>query len=378
MVSAAAGRALVAAGTVIACALTVQTVLNVRRLRRPQPRSAEVPDNVAVLIPARDEADTIEATIESVLAQAGVPHLRAVVLDDGSADGTAERVPNDPRVVVIDGAGTPLPRGWLGKPWACARLADAVPGASVLVFVDADVELAPDAIRSLVDLLRREGLALAAPFPRQLALTWPERLVQPLVTWLWAATLPLGWAESSQRPSLSAANGQLMAFDAAAYRAIGGHAAVRDAVLEDVAIMRAMRRAGYRAATVDGSALASCRMYDGFDEIVAGYGKSLWSAFSHPLGSAAVCVLAVLTYVVPPLGAIAARRRSTRSIGAIGYGAGVVSRALVAQRTGERVWPDAALHPLSMITFVVLIAESWRQVTSGTAQWKGRAVRAAT
>lgn len=373
----AAGRALVAAGTVLACAAAAHTFVNLHRLRRPVPRSAQVPDDVAVLIPARDEADTIEAAVRGVLAQVGVPRLRVRVLDDGSTDGTAAMVPSDPRVDVIDGTSEALPHGWLGKPWACARLSESVPDASVLVFVDADVDLAPDAIRSLVDLLRREGLALAAPFPRQIAVTWPERLVQPLVMWLWAATLPLGWAERSQRPALSAANGQLLAFDAGAYRAVGGHAAVRGAVLEDVAIMRAVRNAGYRAATVDGSQLAACRMYESAAEIRAGYGKSLWSAFGGPLGSVAVCVLAVTAFVVPPLAAIASRSRTTRAIGALGYAAGTLSRAAVAHRTGERTWPDCALHPVSTVAFVVLVADSWRQVQSGTAEWKGRSVRPA-
>ena len=232
-----------------------------------------------------------------------------LVLDDGSTDGTASLVEalaaTDPRLVLIRGEDAPPPPGWLGKPWACARLAAQATG-SVLVFVDADVELRPHAVRALVATLRDNDLALVAPYPFQHAEGWLERLVQPLVTWAWAATMPVRWGETSFRPSLSAANGQLLAVDAAAYAAIDGHGAVRHEVIEDVALMRAVKTSRRHAATVDGSHLAECRMYDGTEAVVDGYAKSLWSAFNGPAGSAAVNALLVTAYVVPALAAVAA------------------------------------------------------------------------
>jgi hypothetical protein len=248
----------------------------------------------------------------------------------------------------------------------------------VLVFVDADVALHPHAVRAVVATLRDQDLALVAPYPLQLAEGWLERLVQPLVTWAWAATMPVRWGERSHRPSLSAANGQLLAVDAEAYRAIDGHAAVRDEVIEDVALMRAVKSSQRRAATVDGSHLAECRMYDGTPAVVDGYAKSLWSAFNGPAGSAAVNALLVTAYVVPAVAALTAPRRRTRVIGLLGYAAGVASRALVARRTGERVVPDALAHPASIAAFAVLNAVSWQRHVRGTNTWKGRPVTAHT
>lgn len=368
-------------GSAVAVGIAAHTAVNLRSLRTPRRRAAAAgnPEPVSILIPARNEEATILDTVGSALAQEGVPDLSVVVLDDGSHDRTGDLAEamggSDPRLRVVREPDQPPPDGWLGKPWACQRLADGASG-TVLVFVDADVTLAPDAVASLVDELRSSGLAMIAPYPAQEAEGWLERLVQPLVTWSWAATMPLAWAERSLRPSLSAANGQLLAVDAAAYRAAGGHAAVRGDVLEDISLMRAFKRAGFHTATVDGSTLARCRMYASTEEVVDGYGKSLWAAFNGPIGSVAVNGLLLLAYVVPAAGLVTGDRR-TRALGAIGYAAGVTSRALVARRTGGRLLPDVLAQPLSILAFATLNAISWRRHLRGENRWKGRPVVAA-
>ncbi len=371
------GRAVVATGSLGAVALAVHTAVNLTYLRTPQPNAPEVAESVAVLIPARNQAGHIGQTLESVLAQTGVLALEVLVLDDGSTDGTADIVRRiaaaDARVRLMEGADHAPPPGWLGKPWACARLA-AESAADVLVFVDADVVLHPYAVRSCIATLREGGFALVAPYPFQESDGWLERLVQPLVTWSWAATMPLRWAETSQRPSLSAANGQLLVLDRHAYLRVGGHEAVRSNVLEDIGLMRAIKADGNRTATVDGSRLAQCRMYDGTTAVVDGYAKSLWSAFGGPVGSIGACTLLTACYVLPAAAAVVATDRRTRLIGLAGYAAGVTSRAMVATRTGERIVPDALAQPASIAAFVGLNVVSWWRHRRGTNAWKGRAV----
>ncbi|MCX6432959.1 MAG: glycosyltransferase family 2 protein [Actinobacteria bacterium] len=370
--SARPGTAAVLAGSAAACAIALHTAVNLRFLRTPSSDAPSLDESVTVLIPARDEEAHIETTVRSVLAQDGVPGLSVIVLDDGSTDGTAvildRLAESDARLSVVHAPDAPPPAGWLGKPWACMRLADQAVG-SVLVFVDADVEL-----RSVVTTMRQGGFTLVAPYPFQESQGWLERLVQPLVTWSWAALVPLRWAESSARPSLSAANGQFIAVDADAYRAIDGHGSVRADVIEDVALMRAMKSSGRHTATVDGSTIATCRMYDGANAVVDGYAKSLWSAFNGPIGSIAVNTLLVGIYVVPAVAAITARDSRTRRIGLLGYAAGVASRTLVARRTGERALPDALLQPASIAAFTALNVISWQRHVRGSNTWKGRAV----
>jgi hypothetical protein len=376
-------RVAVGAATALAAALTAHTAWNARHLRHapvPGPGDPIGRLRVAVLLPARDEAHRIEPSLAGLLAQ---DHraLRVLVLDDGSTDGTGDlvrqRVGPDPRFRVIDGGGDDLPAGWLGKPWACQRLADEAlsedPAPELLVLVDADVVLAPDAVRRIAALVRDSGLDLASPYPRQVALTAVERLVQPLLQWSWLTTLPLAIAEGSQRPSLTAANGQVLAIRPDMYRRIGGHAVVRDEVLEDIALARAVKAHGGRATVTDGTDLATCRMYEGASELVHGYTKSLWAAFGSPAGALGATSLLTYAYVLPPAAGLLARDPATRAIGAAGYAAAVIGRVLVARRTGGRAG-DAWSHPVAILALDALTATSIVRHRRGSLSWKGRGV----
>jgi hypothetical protein len=357
-------RRLTRLGTGLAVAGALHAAWNARQLRVPPADPPPVAEPVALLLPLRDEAHRVEPCLRALLAQTGVRHLRVLVLDDGSTDGTADVVRRvagaDPRVRLVEGQ--PLPAGWWGKPWACAQLASeaAADDPSVLVFVDADVLLAPQAVAASVALLRWAALDLVSPYPRQLAVSPAERLVQPLRV-----------AERSARPSLAAANGQLLVVDAAAYRRAGGHRSVRTEMLEDVALLRAVKAAGGRGGVVDGTALAACRMYAGWPELRDGYAKSLWTAFGSPAGAAAVVGGLAVTYLLPPLAALRGSR-----VGLVGYAAGVAGRAVAARRTGSRVWPDSLAHPASVAVFAALVAASVRGHRAGTLTARGRPVGA--
>jgi glycosyltransferase involved in cell wall biosynthesis len=324
-----------------------------------------------VVLPVRDEEAQVAGCLAGILAQRGVAGLRVVVVDDGSTDGTAAavRAVPDPRVRLV--GAPPPPAGWLGKPHACAVGAATAADDGLLVFVDADVRLAPDAVAAAVALLDAHGLDLVSPWPRPVAGGLAERLVQPLSPWLWATTLPLRLAERSPRPSLAAANGQFLVIRTGAYRRAGGHAAVRGDVLEDLALLRAVKRAGGRGVPVDGSRLAACRMYDGWPALREGYTKSLWATVGgSPAASVAAAAALTAVAVVPA----AAAMRGSRA-GLAGYAAGVLGRAVVARATGSRVWPDALAHPLSMLLLDALVLRSVLAHRRGTLRWRGRPVR---
>ena len=369
-------RRLVAAASATAAALTAHTAINLRLLRRPRSDPNPAAGLISVLVPARDEAVTIGECVRSILASRQVD-LELLVLDDGSTDGTADAArtasARDDRACVITGRA--LPPGWLGKSHACAQLAEHARG-EVLVFVDADVVLEPHALATTVDLLRGTDLQLVSPYPRQRAESWAERLVQPLLQWSWLTFLPLRLAEQPRFVSMTAANGQLLACDAAAYRAAGGHSGVRDAVVDDIWLARAFKRHGFRAAVADGTGIATCRMYDSWGALRAGYGKSLWAAFGSPAGAFGVTGLLVTLYVVPPLAAtvgVITGRRALARAGATGYAAGVTGRVLVARATGSRAL-DGFAHPASVLAFGALVAASTRDRRAGRVRWKGRPV----
>ena len=342
--------------------LTAHAALNGALLRKPYARATDV--RVSVLLPVRNEAHRVEPCLRALLAQEGVD-LELVVLDDGSTDGTADVVgrltDGDPRVRLL--VGRALPTGWLGKPHACQQLADAAaPTSDVLVFVDADVVLAPDAVAATVALLQETGLDLLCPYPRQEA-PGLTALVQPLLQWSWLTFLPLRLAERSGRASLSAANGQLLAVRREAYDRAGGHAAVRAQVVEDVELLRALKRTGGRGGVCDGTALATTRMYDSWRDLADGYTKSLWTLPAPTL------VAMALLYVLPPVAAL----RGSRA-GLAGYAAGVAGRLVAARRTGGRPLPDSLAHPASVTALCLLALRSRVHRRRGRLSWKGRSL----
>jgi hypothetical protein len=360
-------------GICAALALVVAAHVAVNaRLLRPVPVGPSLVDcSVAVLLPVRDEAHRVEPCLRALLAQRGVAALELLVLDDGSSDGTADlvrRVGGD-RVRLITGA--PLPPGWLGKPHACHQLAQQT-SAEILVFVDADVVLGPDAVAAAATALA--GFDLLTPYPRIVATGAGQRLVQPLLQWSWLAFLPLRAMERSARPSLAAAGGQFLVVRRPAYTAAGGHAAVREEILEDVELARAVKRAGGRIALADGSPVATCHMYGSWRELVEGYTKSLWASFGSVFGAGAVVAVLGAVFVVPALAGLLGWLVSPLlgGLGVAGYGAGVAGRALAARATGGRAWPDALGHPVSVLLFGWLVARSYRHRRRVT--WKGRRV----
>jgi cellulose synthase/poly-beta-1,6-N-acetylglucosamine synthase-like glycosyltransferase len=364
-------HALVVAGSTLACMGMVHQVVNQKRLRRPPSDPPPVTVAVSLLVPARDEAHRIEPTIRSLLAQRGLRDVDILVLDDGSTDGTVAVVRcaagSDPRLRMLTGSSPP--RGSLGKPHACAQLAAAARG-EILVFVDADVVLAPDAVAAAVSMLRGpDPLDLLCPWPRQITGGLLGRLVQPLLAWSWLTTLPLRRAEHSARPSMAVANGQFLVVEAEALARAGGWESVSGAVLDDIALARAVRASGGRTGVADGSALATCRMYASGRELREGYRKSLWAAFGSPVGALAVGTALAVVYVLPA----AAAARGSR-IGALGYAAAVAGRVSARRWCGGRFGWDAAAHPLSVLVLLWLLVSSWVGRVRGSLRWKGRAV----
>ncbi|MGV9680512.1 glycosyltransferase family 2 protein [Nocardia sp. NPDC003482] len=383
-------RGVVAAAAGLSGAGGVLAAFNRATVRQLGAVATSVIEPVTVCVPARDEADRLPALIADLRAQRGLSRMRVLILDDDSTDGTYQAavaaVDGDERFTIVTIETAPR-AGWTGKTAACARLAEIAgvttgsePPAGVLIFLDADVRLGPGAIAAAVGELRRSGAALVVPWPYQRAESVAEALVQPLLCWSWATTLPVRLTNHSLRPATAVSCGQFLVFDAKAYRAVGGHAAVAADVTEDLALARALRRAGKRTALVGAGRVASTRMYRNASDLDAGYSRWLWSAYGSPGGSAAVGAAAALGYWLPPLAAVLGHG-TVRRLGVLGYatavGGRILARSLESGGTPTPADLLAALaHPLSIAAYLRLSIRSHRLHHAGELTWKGRPIAA--
>jgi hypothetical protein len=256
--------------------------------------------------------------------------------------------------------GTQLPAGWLGKVWACHNLSKAGSG-KYLVFLDADVRLHPYAIASAITRMNKFGWDFISPYPRQIAGSFLEKLIQPLLQWSWLASVPLRLAEKFPNRSMTIANGQFFIVKRSAYEEAGGHAAIPGEVLDDLELARLLISKGFKGGVADGSAVASCRMYKTNSQLIDGYTKSLWKAFGGQFGTIVAIILLFFTGISPYLG--------------IGAPATFIflSRFLAAIKTRSNP-AYAFLHPISIVILLYLITLSSIRKSRGTLIWRGRTV----
>ncbi len=229
-----------------------------------------------MLIPVRDEARNIAECLSSLLRQ-DCPCYEILVYEEGSKDGTKEILSSfgDPRVEVIFGDGPPP--GWLGKPWACAQLAKRATG-ELLLFLDADVRLASEALSSAVAVLEKENVDFLSLLPKQEMPSPGAALHVAIIPWSLSSFFPL-----FRRKLRRVAVGQFILVRRETYATIGGHEAVRAEVLEDQALAAQAAAAGLRIKLAFAGNLARCRMYQGFWDANRGLAKNLFPLFKKKL-----------------------------------------------------------------------------------------------
>ncbi len=330
---------------------------------------------VSVIVPARDEVRDIGETLRRLRAQ-DYPALEIIAVDDRSTDGTAAAmaaaVADDARVTILEGSDPPP--GWLGKPWACAQGASRASGAW-LCFTDADVRFAPGAIATAMAFAESAGHGGATLSPRLRCETFWERTVQPVATL--AITALVAPPALSQRPDapIALAAGAFILVRRELYDRAGGHDAVRDRVADDLALGRAIKRAGGLLVLAHGDDLLDVRMYHGHRELWRGWRKN--AAYGLPGGAGAAfagAASAALGALVPPLALALGARRGDAALARLG---GLGLAALVALRASDRrtaptplVYALTAPLGVAWIAAVTFVAALDR--LRGGSRWRGR------
>jgi chlorobactene glucosyltransferase len=338
-------------------------------LRRKNKVMPQTISRVSVLVPARNEAGNLERLLSSLKSQDD-QNFEVIVLNDHSSDDTLEVVrrfaKEDSRVVAL--TGEDLPPGWLGKNFACHQLSGAATG-EVLIFTDADTHWASDGVRLIREAFERSQADALSAWPEQACRDPLSSLIQPLQQWSLITFLPMWFVPIRAFPLAVAANGQLLCFRKKMYQQIGGHAAVRGSVIEDMSLARLVKRNGGKFVLLNAVGVVRTFMYSSFQETWAGYAKNAYPAFGANLVALFLVLAFNLGLYVLPWGLLAFKPSLETGL--------LVLLSLFPRFFADLVsgygWRLFVFHPVSVLAWTGISIQSVFWYMTGRVRWKGRA-----
>ena len=341
----------------------------------PHRHRSDLP-SLSIIVPARNEGYQIEQCVRSLLAQS-YPDFEVIVVDDTSTDDTAaivERIAaTDSRLTLVHGAA--LPRGWVGKPWAISQgLAHA--RGSWLLFTDADTVHEPEAAAAAVSCALDRSVNVLSLLTDQEMVSVPERLFLPSILWTIAfGTGPLADVNDPRREN-AIFNGQYLLFERSAYESLGGHAAVRGEIAEDLELARLVKTDGrFRSALVTCGSLVRTRMYRNFSELWNGFVKNFaLGTRGQPVMTAAAIAFFALVAPITPVAAFVFLVMGLWAAAAATFGAmllAIVTAEIGLRRVVTLRWAALGL-PLGVTLMVAIFVASVVSHRFGSVAWRGR------
>ncbi len=350
-------------------------------VRLPVSRDPDVWPDVCVVVPARDEASVLPASLPSLLAQDYPGRAEIFLVDDGSTDGTGDLARElarrqDGLALTVVTPGEP-PSGWTGKLWAVrhgvelARARDP----EYLLLTDADIAHAPDSLRRLVAAARTGGFALVSQMARLRVESLWERLVVPAFVYFFAQLYPFRRITRPGSRTAAAAGGcVLLRADAAARARIPD--AVRHAVIDDVAVARAVKRSGGRVWLGLADGVDSVRPYPRLRDLWRMVSRSAYAQLRHsPLLLVGTVAGLVLVYLVPPAAVAVGAAAGSVPCALLGAAAWLVMTGTyvpMLRYCRQPLWL-APLLPVTAFLYLLMTVDSAVQHRRGRgAAWKGR------
>ncbi|WP_411126857.1 glycosyltransferase [Streptomyces sp. x-19] len=351
-------------------------------VRLPDRRDPDRWPSVAVVVPARDEAAVLPASLPTLLAQKYPGRAEVFLIDDGSTDGTGALA----RELAVAGGGLPLTvaspgepePGWTGKLWAVRHgiaLARERTAPEYLLLTDADIAHDPDSLRELVAAARSAGLDLVSQMARLRVATFWERLVVPAFVYFFGQLYPFRWVNRPGARTTAAAGGCVLLRRETAERA-GVPEAIRHAVIDDVSLARAVRRAGGTVWLGLADRVTSVRPYPRLAELWRMVSRSAYAQLRHrPLLLLGTVLGLALVYLAPPAALLAGLAGGAPVVAALGGAAwAVMCGTYLPMLRYYRQPPWAApLLPFTALLYLLMTVDSAVQHYRGRgAAWKGR------
>jgi glycosyltransferase involved in cell wall biosynthesis len=362
---------------VLTMILRRQEFLTSRSPRYEQPD----PPLVSAILPARDEEAILAECLDSVCRQT-YPNLEVLVVDDRSIDRTgsiARRFADaDPRVRVL--TIDQLPAGWTGKTHALHCAAELARG-EWLWFLDADTLHAPDGLAIMMEFARAHGAALVSLLPELRCETFWEQVVQPLGGIVLMQSFPLHVVHR-QRSPLAFANGQYILIGRTAYDAAGGHEAVRDRFVEDIALAGRVKALGLPIRVALIREIVSCRMYSSLGQLVRGWSRILYDALDRSVVGPLAKLLDVIIFcqtgqVALLAGLVELATGRDRLFAPILIGLSLIHHFwmyFVFRRVYNTSVPGSryvAWYPLGNLIIDVVLLRTIRMCLTGKVNWRG-------
>ena len=259
---------------------------------------------ISVLIPARNEEDRILPTLDALDVQ-DYADYEVIVIDDNSTDGTwpliEKYAQEHPQFQAL--RGKRLPKGWKGKPFAMTQLGEHAQG-DILVFIDADILPAPDFLAWTAERMRRHRADSLSAYARHKAKTVKEYIFFPLMYLVNMTFLPFWLIKHTKTSLFSHAIGQIMAFRREAYNDVGGFEVVKDKILEDIQMGRAMKRGGFRHVFLDARKVLAGDMYNSWDHTISGLKRCIYEYFDKKMYPFIILSFFIIAFLVAPVFAV--------------------------------------------------------------------------
>ncbi|WP_433473782.1 glycosyltransferase [Spirillospora sp. CA-142024] len=336
---------------------------------------------VAAVVPARDEAAVLPETLPTLLAQEYPGVFRVVLVDDGSGDGTAETAVRlaggNSRLRVV--AARERPPGWAGKVWAMSEGVQAAGEPRYLLFTDADIAYEPGVVEKLVSAAIADDRDLVSQMATLNTRTRWERVIVPAFVYFFAQLYPFRRVTRDGTRTAAAAGGCMLVRRGALAEA-GGLAAIRDALIDDVALGRLIKRAGGRCRLDLGREVVSRRPYPRLADLWTMIARSAYHQLRYSPALLAGTVLGLLLlYAVPPaatIAGLAARSGVPLVAGALAWMLMAVTYSPMLRFYGLSPLRAPAL-PLVALMYAAMTLDSARRHRAGRGgAWKGRTAAA--
>ena len=323
---------------------------------------------VSILIPARNEEKNIGNILHDI-SKLDYANFEVLVYDDQSEDKTATIVKRfaseEDRIKLIGSEG--LPVGWLGKNFACHNLAENAKG-DYLLFLDADVRIKIDLLKSIIPYILKSNLDLISIFPKQNMHSFGEKITVPIMNLILLSLLPLILTRISSLPSLSAANGQFMLFNARTYKKLLPHKKMKNKKVEDIYISRYLKKSGYRMECLAGTKLIECRMYSSFGEAINGFSKNVVAFFGNSI------FLAISYWAITTFGFIPVLFSTPLNILILYVVICIMMRVLISLISNQSIINNLLYVFLQQFSLAMMIFKSVKNQIRKEGQWKGRRI----